>query len=156
LNKKEGSQFDEVNVMKSYWAKPDEIEKKWYLVDADNKILGRLATEVAVRLMGKHKPTYTPSIDTGDFIVIVNAEKFAVTGKKLTDKIYYRHSGYLGGIKERTLKEQLERKPEEVIRMAVRRMLPKTKMGRAMIKKLKIYTGSEHPHVAQNPEVLEF
>jgi len=141
--------------MKTYWAKPDEIEKKWYLVDAEDKVLGRLATEVAVRLMGKHKPTYTPSIDTGDFIVVVNAEKFAVTGKKMDDKMYYRHSGYLGGLKERTLKEQLEKKPEEVIRMAVRRMLPKTKMGRAMIKKLKIYTGSEHPHAAQNPEVLE-
>jgi len=141
--------------MKTYWAKPDEIEKKWFVLDADNKILGRLATEVAVILMGKHKPTYTPSIDTGDFIVIVNAEKFAVTGSKMDDKIYYRHSGYLGGLKERTLKEQLEKKPEEVIRMAVKRMLPKTKMGRAMIKKLKIYTGSEHPHAAQNPEVLE-
>jgi len=142
-------------LMKSYWAKPDEIEKKWFVVDAENKILGRLATEVATILMGKHKPTYTPSIDTGDFIVIVNAEKFAVTGNKMEDKIYYRHSGYLGGIKERTLKEQLEKKPEEVIRMAVRRMLPKTKMGRAMIKKLKIYTGGEHPHAAQNPEALE-
>ncbi|PLX66792.1 MAG: 50S ribosomal protein L13 [Denitrovibrio sp.] len=141
--------------MKTYWAKPDEIEKKWFVLDADNKILGRLATEVATILMGKHKPTYTPSIDTGDFIVIVNAEKFAVTGSKMDDKIYYRHSGYLGGLKERTLKEKLEKKPEEVIRMAVRRMLPKTKMGRAMIKKLKIYTGSEHPHAAQNPEVLE-
>lgn len=141
--------------MKTYWAKPDEIEKKWFVVDAENKILGRMATEIAVKLMGKHKPTYTPSIDTGDFVVVVNAEKFAVTGPKMTDKKYYRHSGYLGGIKERTLKEQLEKKPEEVIRMAVRRMLPKTKMGRAMIKKLKIYTGSEHPHAAQNPEVLE-
>ncbi len=141
--------------MKTYWAKPDEIEKKWFVVDADNKILGRLATEVATILMGKHKPTYTPSIDTGDFIVVVNAEKFAVTGKKMDDKMYYRHSGYLGGLKDRTLKEQLEKKPEEVIRMAVRRMLPKTKMGRAMIKKLKIYTGAEHPHAAQNPEVLE-
>ncbi|ADD69038.1 ribosomal protein L13 [Denitrovibrio acetiphilus DSM 12809] len=141
--------------MKTYWAKPDEIEQKWFVVDAENKILGRLATEVATILMGKHKPTYTPSIDTGDFIVIVNAEKFAVTGSKMTDKIYYRHSGYLGGIKDRTLKEQLEKKPEEVIRMAVRRMLPKTKMGRAMIKKLKIYTGGAHPHAAQNPETLE-
>jgi len=141
--------------MKSYWAKPDEIEKKWFVLDAENKVLGRLATEVATILMGKHKPTYTPSIDTGDFIVIVNAEKFAVTGNKMEAKKYYRHSGYLGGIKERTLKEQLEKAPEEVIRMAVRRMLPKTKMGRAMIKKLKIYTGAEHPHAAQNPEVLE-
>jgi len=141
--------------MKTYWAKPDEIEKKWFIVDAEDKILGRLATELAVRLMGKHKPTYTPSIDTGDFIVVVNAEKFAVTGSKMDSKIYYRHSGYLGGIKERTLSEQLAKRPEEVIRMAVRRMLPKTKMGRAMLKKLKIYAGSEHPHAAQNPEVLE-
>lgn len=141
--------------MKSYWAKPDEIEKKWFIVDAENKILGRMATEIATVLMGKHKPTYTPSIDTGDFIVIVNAEKFAVTGKKMDDKMYYRHSGYLGGLKERTLAEQLEKRPEEVIRMAVRRMLPKTKMGRAMLKKLKIYTGAEHPHAAQNPEALE-
>jgi len=141
--------------MKTYWAKPDEIEKKWFVVDAENKVLGRLASELAVRLMGKHKPTYTPSIDTGDFIVVVNAEKFAVTGSKMTDKIYYRHTGYLGGIKDRTLKEQLAKHPEEVIRMAVRRMLPKTKMGRAMLKKLKLYAGPEHPHAAQNPEVLE-
>jgi len=141
--------------MKTYWAKPDEIEKKWFVVNAEDKILGRLASELAVILMGKHKPTYTPSIDTGDFIVVVNAEKFAVTGTKMENKVYYRHSGYLGGIKDRTLKEQLNKRPEEVIRMAVRRMLPKTKMGRAMIKKLKIYTGPEHPHAAQNPEALE-
>lgn len=141
--------------MKTYWAKPDEIEQKWFLVDAEDKILGRLASEVAVRLMGKHKPTYTPSIDTGDFIVVVNAEKFAVTGHKMEDKKYYRHSGYLGGIKERTLQEQVNKRPEEVIRMAVRRMLPKTKMGRAMLKKLKVYAGPEHPHAAQSPEALE-
>lgn len=142
--------------MKTYWAKPDEIEQKWYVVDAENKVLGRVATEVAMRLMGKHKPTYTPSIDTGDFIIIVNAEKFAVTGPKMDDKKYYRHSGFLGGLKERSLKEQLAKRPEEVIRTAVRRMLPKTRMGRAMLKKLKIYTGAEHPHSAQTPEMLEF
>jgi large subunit ribosomal protein L13 len=141
--------------MKSYWAKPDEIEKKWYVLDAKGKVLGRMATEIAMTLMGKKKPIYTPSIDTGDFVIVINADKFIVTGAKMDDKMYYRHSGYLGGLKERTLKEQLEKKPEEVIRMAVKNMLPKTKMGRAMISKLKIYTGSEHPHAAQNPEVFE-
>ncbi|WP_303851089.1 50S ribosomal protein L13 [Seleniivibrio woodruffii] len=141
--------------MKSYWAKPDEIEKKWYVLDAKGKVLGRMATEIAMTLMGKKKPIYTPSIDTGDFVIVINADKFIVTGAKMDDKMYYRHSGYLGGLKERTLKEQLEKKPEDVIRMAVKNMLPKTKMGRAMISKLKIYTGSEHPHAAQNPEVFE-
>lgn len=141
--------------MKSYWAKPDEIEKKWYVLDAKGKVLGRMATEIAMTLMGKKKPIYTPSIDTGDFVIVINADKFLVTGAKMDDKMYYRHSGYLGGLKERTLKEQLEKKPEEVIRLAVKNMLPKTKMGRAMISKLKIYTGSEHPHAAQNPEVFE-
>lgn len=141
--------------MKSYWAKPDEIEKKWYVLDAKGKVLGRMATEIAMTLMGKKKPIYTPSIDTGDFVIVINADKFLVTGAKMDDKMYYRHSGYLGGLKERTLKEQLEKKPEDVIRMAVKNMLPKTKMGRAMISKLKIYTGSEHPHAAQNPEVFE-
>jgi large subunit ribosomal protein L13 len=141
--------------MKSYWAKPEEIEKKWYVVDAQDKVLGRMATEIATILMGKHKPTYTPSIDTGDFVVIVNAEKFAVTGKKMEDKIYYRHSGYLGGMKQRTLTEMLDKKPEEVIRLAVKRMLPKTKLGNKMLSKLKVYTGAEHPHAAQNPEALE-
>jgi large subunit ribosomal protein L13 len=141
--------------MKSYWAKPDEIEKKWYVLDAKGKVLGRMATEIAMTLMGKKKPIYTPSIDTGDFVIVINADKFIVTGAKMDDKMYYRHSGYLGGLKERNLKEQLEKKPEEVIRLAVKNMLPKTKMGRAMISKLKIYTGSEHPHAAQNPEVFE-
>ena len=141
--------------MKSYWAKPDEIEKKWFVPDAKGKVLGRMATEIAMTLMGKKKPIYTPSIDTGDFVIVINADKFIVTGAKMDDKMYYRHSGYLGGLKERTLKEQLEKKPEDVIRLAVKNMLPKTKMGRAMISKLKIYTGSEHPHAAQNPEVFE-
>ncbi|TCK59998.1 50S ribosomal protein L13 [Seleniivibrio woodruffii] len=141
--------------MKSYWAKPDEIEKKWYVLDAKGKVLGRMATEIAMTLMGKKKPIYTPSIDTGDFVIVINADKFVVTGSKMDDKMYYRHSGHLGGLKERTLKEQLEKKPEDVIRLAVKNMLPKTRMGRAMISKLKIYTGSEHPHAAQNPEVFE-
>ena len=140
--------------MKSYWAKPDEIEKKWYVLDAKGKVLGRMATEIAMTLMGKKKPIYTPSIDTGDFVIVINADKFVVTGSKMDDKMYYRHSGHLGGLKERTLKEQLEKKPEDVIRLAVKNMLPKTKMGRAMLSKLKIYTGSEHPHTAQNPETF--
>lgn len=140
--------------MKSYWAKPDEIEKKWYVLDAKGQVLGRIATQIAMTLMGKTKPIYTPSIDTGDFVVVINADKFIVTGAKMEDKKYYRHSGYLGGMKERSLKEMLEKKPEDVIRLAVKNMLPKTKMGRAMISKLKIYTGSEHPHAAQNPETF--
>jgi large subunit ribosomal protein L13 len=141
--------------MKSYWAKPDELDKKWFIVDAEGLILGRLASNIAMILMGKNKPQYTPTIDTGDFVVIVNAEKFAVTGNKMLDKKYYRHSGYIGGLKERRLEEMLEKKPEEVIRLAVRRMLPKTKMGAAMLKKLKIYAGNEHPHEAQQPVKLE-
>ncbi|WP_022852057.1 50S ribosomal protein L13 [Limisalsivibrio acetivorans] len=140
--------------MKSYWAKPD-MEKQWFIVDAEGEILGRLASKVATVLMGKHKPEYTPSVDTGDFVVIVNAEKFTVTGNKMKTKKYYRHSGYLGGIKERTLSEMLEKKPEEAIRLAVKRMLPKTKLGNAMLKKLKVYSGSEHPHEAQQPQKLE-
>ncbi|MGE4317708.1 MAG: 50S ribosomal protein L13 [Deferribacterales bacterium] len=140
--------------MKSYWAKPDEIEKKWYVLDAKGQVLGRIATQIAMTLMGKTKPTYTPSIDTGDFVVVVNADKFIVTGAKMDDKMYYRHSGHLGGLKERTLKEMLDKKPEDVIRLAVKNMLPKTRMGRAMLTKLKIYTGSEHPHAAQNPETF--
>lgn len=140
--------------MKSYWAKPDEIEKKWFVLDARGQVLGRMATEIAMTLMGKRKPIYTPSIDTGDFVIVVNAEKLIVTGAKMEDKKYYRHSGHLGGLKERSLKEMMDKKPEDVIRLAVRNMLPKTRMGRAMISKLKIYTGSEHPHAAQNPETL--
>lgn len=141
--------------MKSYWAKPDDLEKKWFIVDADGLVLGRLASNIAMILMGKNKPQYTPTIDTGDFVVVVNAEKFAVTGNKMVDKKYYRHSGYIGGLKERRLEEMLDKKPEEVIRLAVRRMLPKTKLGSAMLKKLKIYSGEAHPHEAQQPEKLE-
>ena len=138
--------------MKSTWAKPGSLEQKWYLYDAENVILGRLASKIAMTLMGKNKPIYTPSIDTGDFVVVVNAEKIATTGKfKPKDKKYYWHTGYLGGIKERSYAEMMDRKPEEVLRLAVERMLPKTTLGRKMIKKLKIYAGAEHPHAAQMP-----
>jgi large subunit ribosomal protein L13 len=141
--------------MKTSWAKVD-MEKKWYLVDANNVILGRLASRIAKILMGKNKPIYTPFMDTGDFVVVVNADKVKVTGKKLKDKKYYSHSGYFGGLKSRTLQEMLDRKPEDVIRLAVKRMLPKNRLGRKMIKKLKIYAQSEHPHTAQQPEKIEF
>ncbi|BAI79757.1 50S ribosomal protein L13 [Deferribacter desulfuricans SSM1] len=140
--------------MKTTWAKPD-IEKKWYLVDAEGKTLGRLASKIAKILMGKNKPIYTPFIDTGDFVVVINADKIHVTGDKLKSKIYYRHSGYLGGLKQRTLEEMLDKKPEEVLRLAVKRMLPKNRLGRKMLKKLKIYASNEHPHAAQQPEKIE-
>lgn len=140
--------------MKTTWAKAD-MDKNWYLIDAESLVLGRLASNIATILMGKNKPVYTPFMDTGDFVVVVNAEKIKVTGKKMTDKNYYAHSGYLGGLKTRTLTEMLDRKPEEVIRLAVRRMLPKTILGRKMLKKLKIYSGSEHPHQSQKPEKIE-
>ena len=141
--------------MKTYSAKPREIEQSWYLVDADGQILGRLATEIADTLRGKHKPEYTPHVDTGDFVIVVNAEKIHVTGKKLEQKIYYRHSGYPGGLRERTLAEQLARRPEEVIRKAVKGMLPKNKLAAAQLRKLKVYAGPEHPHAAQNPAPLK-
>ncbi len=141
--------------MKTYSAKPHEIEKRWYLVDAEQETLGRLATRIADVLRGKGKPQYTPHIDTGDFVVVVNAEKVRVTGKKLDQKIYYRHSGYPGGLRERTLAEQLARRPEEVLRRAVRGMLPKNRLAAAQLRKLKIYAGPEHPHAAQQPVPLE-
>jgi len=141
--------------MKTYSAKPREIEQAWRLVDAEGRTLGRLATEIADALRGKHKPAYTPHVDTGDFVVVVNAEKVRVTGKKLEQKIYYRHSGYPRGLRERTLAEQLARRPEEVIRRAVKGMLPKNKLAAAQIRKLKIYAGPEHPHAAQNPAPLK-
>jgi large subunit ribosomal protein L13 len=125
------------------------------IVDAADQTLGRLATQIAEQLRGKNKPEYTPHIDTGDFVVVINAEKIKVSGNKLTEKVYYRHTGYPGGIRARTLQEQLDRKPEEVIRKAVRGMLPRTKMGRAQLGKLKIYAGDQHPHEAQNPRTLE-
>jgi large subunit ribosomal protein L13 len=141
--------------MRTYTAKPREIEQSWYLVDAESQTLGRLATRVADLLRGKGKPQYTPHIDTGDFVVVVNAEKIHVTGNKLQQKIYYRHSGYPGGLRERTLAEQLDRRPEEVLRRAVKGMLPRNKLASAQLNKLKIYAGPEHPHAAQNPIPLE-
>jgi large subunit ribosomal protein L13 len=136
--------------MKTYFAKKEEpIEKKWVLVDARGKILGRMATEIADILRGKKKPVYTPHVDTGDFVVVVNAEKVQLTGKKWDQKLYYRHSGYIGGLKAQSAKEMLEKKPEALIRHAVKGMLPKNRLGRRMINKLKVYRGSEHPHEAQ-------
>ena len=135
--------------------KKDEVKRKWYLIDAEGKILGRLASKIAEILMGKNKPTYTPNVDTGDFVVVINAEKVKVTGKKLLDKVYYKHSGYLGGLKKETLFSLLNRKPEFVIKHAVKGMLPKNKLARHMIKKLKVYRGCQHPHQAQKPEVIE-
>jgi large subunit ribosomal protein L13 len=140
---------------KTYTAKPGEIERRWHVVDAEGQTLGRLATRIADVLRGKDKPVYTPHVDTGDFVIVVNAEKIAVTGKKLDDKIYYRHSGYPGGIKQRTLREQLDRRPTEVLRGAVKGMLPKNKLAARQITKLKIYAGPEHPHTAQDPKPLE-
>jgi large subunit ribosomal protein L13 len=140
--------------MRTSNAKPGEITRDWYVVDADGKTLGRLATSIADTLRGKNKPQFTPHVDTGDFVVVVNAEKIAVTGKKLDEKIYYRHSGYPGGLRQRTLREQLERRPTEVLRKAVRGMLPRNRLARQQITKLKIYAGPEHPHEAQAPKPL--
>ena len=139
---------------KTYNAKPGEIERLWYVVDAEGKTLGRLATQIADTLRGKRKPQYTPHVDTGDFVVVVNAEKIHVTGKKLDEKMYYRHSSYPGGLRKRTLREELDRRPTEVLRKAVRGMLPRTRLGRAQLTKLKIYTGPDHPHDAQAPKAL--
>jgi large subunit ribosomal protein L13 len=141
--------------MKTYSAKPGEITREWYLVDAEGKTLGRLATQIADTLRGKRKPQFTPHVDTGDFVIVINAEKIQVTGNKLDQKRYYRHSGYPGGLRSRTLREQLERRPTEVLRVAVKGMLPKNRLARQQITKLKIYAGPEHPHEAQNPKPLE-
>ncbi len=141
--------------MKTWTAKPHEVERRWFVVDAEGKTLGRLATQIADTLRGKGKAEYTPHVDTGDFVVVVNAEKIAVTGKKLDDKIYFRHSGYPGGLRQRTLREQLDRRPTEVLRKAVKGMLPRNRLARAQIRKLKIYVGPEHPHEAQAPKELE-
>jgi len=141
--------------MKTYNAKPGEVARDWYVVDAEGKTLGRLATQIADTLRGKRKPQYTPHVDTGDFVVVVNAEKIQVTGSKLDQKRYYRHSGYPGGIRSRTLREQLERRPTEVIRMAVKGMLPRNRLARQQLTKLKVYAGPEHPHVSQNPQPLD-
>jgi large subunit ribosomal protein L13 len=140
--------------MKTWNAKPGEVERRWYVVDADGKTLGRLATQIADTLRGKRKPQYTPHVDTGDFVVVVNAEKIRVTGKKLDEKLYYRHSGYPGGLRSRPLRDELERRPTEVLRKAVKGMLPRTRLGRAQLTKLKIYVGPEHPHGAQAPKPL--
>ena len=141
--------------MKSYMASPATIERKWYVVDATGHTLGRLTSEIAKILRGKNKPTYTPHIDTGDYVIVVNADKIKVTGKKMDQKIYYRHSDYVGGMKEATLKEMMNKKPEDVITLAVKGMLPKGPLGRSMIKKLHVYAGPEHVNAAQQPEVLE-
>jgi large subunit ribosomal protein L13 len=141
--------------MKTWNAKPGAVERHWYVVDADGQTLGRLATQIADTLRGKRKPEYTPHVDTGDFVVVVNAEKIAVTGNKLDDKRYYRHSGYPGGLRSRTLREQLDRRPTEVIRKAVKGMLPRTRLGRAQLRKLRVYAGPEHPHSAQAPQPFE-
>ena len=141
--------------MKTYTLKPEEIAREWYVIDAEGKILGRLASEIAKILKGKHKPIYTPHIDSGDYVIVINADKVRVTGKKLEQKIYYRHSGYPGGLKGICLAEQLKKHPTRVLKAAVRGMLPKNRLGRAMIKKLKIYASDSHPHQAQQPKVLE-
>ena len=141
--------------MKTYQAKKEELEHKWYLVNADGKVLGRLSTELVKILKGKNKPTYTPHMDTGDFVVVVNAGKVTLTGKKMKDKIYYHHTGYPGGIKEMNAEKLLAKKPTEMIRMAVKGMLPKNSLGRQMLRKLKIYAGPNHPHDAQKPVPIE-
>ena len=142
------------SLMKTYVATPTDRQRDWYVVDAEGQTLGRLATRIADTLRGKGKAAYTPHVDTGDFVVVVNAEKITVTGKKLDDKIYYRHSGYPGGLKSRPLRAELERRPTEVLRKAVKGMLPRNRLGRAQLRKLKIYAGSDHPHQAQRPEPL--
>ncbi len=141
--------------MKTFVAKEHEVSKKWYLVDAKDKVLGRMATQIATQLRGKQKPIFTPHMDAGDFIVVINADKLVLTGKKWDDKIYYRHSGYIGGLKQISARKLLEKKPEDILRFAVKGMLPKNSLGRRQLKKLKIYAGSEHPHHAQQLEKLE-
>ena len=142
--------------MKTYMANPDKIERKWYLVDAEGCTLGRLSSEIAKVLRGKNKPEYTPHVDTGDYVIVVNADKVKVTGKKLQQKVYYNNSDYVGGMRETTLAEMLAKKPEKVVELAVKGMLPKGPLGRAMIKKLHVYAGAEHNNQAQKPEVLTF
>jgi large subunit ribosomal protein L13 len=141
--------------MKTFVATPENRERDWLGVDATGQTLGRLATRIADTLRGKHKPEYTPHCDVGDFVVVVNAEKISVTGKKRDEKLYHRHSGYPGGLRSRTLAEMLERRPEEVIRLAVKGMLPRNRIARAQLRKLKVYAGPEHPHVAQQPKTME-
>lgn len=142
--------------MKTYWTKEEDVERQWYVVDAEGQTLGRLASQIAAVLRGKHKPTYNPSVDTGDFVIVVNAQKIHTTGRRLDQKKYYSYSGYMGGLSEVTLREQLEKHPERVIISAVKGMLPKNVLGRKMLHKLKVYAGPEHPHHAQQPEALQF
>ena len=142
--------------MNSFMANPAKVERKWYVVDATGYTLGRLASEVAKVLRGKNKPVFTPHVDTGDYVIVVNADKIKVTGKKLDQKIYYHHSDYVGGMKETTLREMLAKKPEKVVELAVKGMLPKGPLGREMFTKLHVYAGAEHPHAAQQPEALKF
>ena len=141
--------------MKTFVAKPETVKRDWFVVDAEGKTLGRIATEIASRLRGKHKPEYTPHVDTGDYIVVINAEKVVVTGNKASDKMYYAHSGFPGGIKSISFEKLIDRKPEMVIEAAVKGMLPKGPLGRAMFRKLKVYAGGEHNHAAQQPQVLD-
>ena len=141
--------------MKTYSAKPEDIKREWFLVDAEGKTLGRLASRIAEILRGKHKPLYTPHLDCGDYVIVINADKIRVTGRKLDQKIYYRHSGYPGGLKSITLRDQLQKHPERVLEAAVRGMLPKNRLGRKMFKKLKVYASDSHPHGAQRPKLLE-
>lgn len=141
--------------MKTYMARPQEVERRWYVIDAEGKHLGRLASEIATLLRGKNKPQYTPHVDTGDFVVVVNAEKVSVTGRKAEQKVYRRHTGYPGGLRETPYEVMIERKPTEVLRKAVHGMMPKTRLGRRQLKKLKLYAGPEHRHEAQNPQVYE-
>ncbi|PMP66833.1 MAG: 50S ribosomal protein L13 [Thermodesulfobacterium geofontis] len=137
------------------WVKKEDVKREWYIIDAKDKILGRLASKLAYILQGKHRPDYTPHVDQADFIVVVNAEKIKLTGKKLDQKVYWRHSGYMGGLKLETARKLLEKKPEQLIYLAVKRMLPRNRMRKKLLKKLKIYAGSNHPHLAQNPKPLE-
>ena len=143
------------SIMKTFSAKPAEVKRDWYVLDAEGKTLGRLASEVALRLRGKHKPVYTPHVDTGDYIVVVNAEKVQVTGNKRSDKMYYRHTGYIGNLKSANFEKMIAAKPEQVIQLAVKGMLPKNPLGRAMLRKLKVFAGPEHKHAAQQPQPLE-
>ncbi len=142
--------------MKTFFAKKEEVERRWVLVDAEGQILGRLASQIATALRGKNRPYYTPHVDTGDFVIVVNAEKVLLTGNKVEDKVYYRHSGYPGGIKSMTAGEMLAKKPDQVIKQAVKGMLPKNRLGKSMLTKLKVYAGPDHPHQAQQPEKISF
>lgn len=147
--------LDQAFAMKTFSIRPEDVKRSWYVVDATDKTLGRLASKVALRLRGKHKPEYTPHVDTGDYIVIVNAAKIRVTGKKMSDKVYYSHSGYIGNMKSITLEKQIQKSPEQVIELAIKGMLPKNRLGRAMFQKLKVFAGPDHVHAAQQPQPLE-